>query len=347
MKRLISFLFIIFFSFTLSSCELRKASTTTPSDTQPTETPPSTTIQPTPSTPPTTSVPPSTSEPDPEVPPSYTTDIKEDPYVGMSSAEFYSSYEESTNYYDAMYRTEHGFMSGSILDEDRYYLPTEYSLSTNYKVSDTNYFYLDNGDLAGYLITYADGTFDPIFYGAAYIGLNEVCAYIYAFGEVPPNSNYDKSDKGSAVREWGKYGRVNRNYYSNNTSKYPYEPELPTVSEKYGIKYEYIETDFGSTGGFTVGGRKQSEYNNGSSINRGTCRIVFTSNAKDASDRHVFYTYNHYNDFQEYLNYGNGFGIRFGNESNGGIYNQGKNPSPYVKANDVTMSELRKMLGYV
>ena len=126
----------------------------------------------------------------------------------------------------------------------------------------------------------------------------------------------------------GEYGRCNIGNYSNNTVKYPYEPELPLKS-KSGTVYRYTETDFGSTGGFSVTSYV-GEYNNGSKISRGTCRIVFTNNAKDASERLVFYTWNHYNDFQEYLNYYDGFGEIFGNMSNGGSYNSGKT-KPWAK----------------
>ena len=50
------------------------------------------------------------------------------------------------------------------------------------------------------------------------------------------------------------------------------------------------------------------------------------------NERYVFYTYNHYNDFQEYLNYDNGFSIRFGNESAGNQYCY--NASDYVEGKD-------------
>jgi hypothetical protein len=41
--------------------------------------------------------------------------------------------------------------------------------------------------------------------------------------------------------------------------------------------------------------------------------------------RSVFYTYNHYNDFQEYLNYDDIYGYIFGNLTSGNQYNT-KNP---------------------
>ena len=70
-------------------------------------------------------------------------------------------------------------------------------------------------------------------------------------------------------------------------------------------------------------------------------RIVYSRYYADTweevrpEDRYVFYTYNHYNDFQEYLNYKNGWGEIFGNITGGGT-NSSKdpnqcNPTPYVE----------------
>lgn len=267
--------------------------------------------------------------------------VKSDPYENVSRNEFYANYSEAISFNDAQYRTEHGFISGSIDDADRYYLPAESQTSKDYMVTDTTYTYQANGDFASYIIYYANGETDTIYYGGGYVGLNEVCAYIYAFGEVPPNNNYDKGSTGkkNAISDWGKYGRVNVGTFSNNVSKYPDQPELPTKSSKTGISYKYTETDFGATA-FTYDGSYTAEYNNGGSINRGTCRVVFTNNAKSASDRHVFYTYNHYGDFQEYLNYGDGFGTRFGDDSS-----TTSKPTSYPQPTDITMVELRRLLG--
>ena len=48
----------------------------------------------------------------------------------------------------------------------------------------------------------------------------------------------------------------------------------------------------------------------------------------------MFYTYNHYNDFQEYLNYYGGWGAMFGNITGGGTLSSkyDYNPTPYVKS---------------
>ena len=43
--------------------------------------------------------------------------------------------------------------------------------------------------------------------------------------------------------------------YISNNSKYQYQPSLPSAS--------YIESDFGTKGGHTVGGTKQTVYNSG------------------------------------------------------------------------------------
>jgi hypothetical protein len=93
----------------------------------------------------------------------------------------------------------------------------------------------------------------------------------------------------------------------------------------------YNETDFGTTGGYINSNSlgtyyNQTAYNTGSNIKRGAARFVYMSDTrvKNIDDRHVFYTYNHYNDFEEYLNYHNGWGVRFGNESAGNEYCGGR-----------------------
>ena len=52
----------------------------------------------------------------------------------------------------------------------------------------------------------------------------------------------------------------------------------------------------------------------------------------EANEKYLFYTYNHYNDFQEYLNYEGGWGEMFGNITGGGTISSKThyNPTPYV-----------------
>jgi hypothetical protein len=53
----------------------------------------------------------------------------------------------------------------------------------------------------------------------------------------------------------------------------------------------------------------------------------------EVGENYVFYTYNHYNDFQEYLNYEGGWGEMFGNITGGGTLSSkyDYNPTPYVE----------------
>ena len=80
-------------------------------------------------------------------------------------------------------------------------------------------------------------------------------------------------------------------------------------------------------------------YNNGTKITRGAARIVHAQYDLDRDgvieigENYVFYTYNHYNDFQEYLNYEGGWGEMFGNITGGGTLSSkyDYNPTPYVQ----------------
>ncbi len=270
-----------------------------------------------------------------------------DPYTDVTFDDFYASYTPATSYKDAYYRTQHGFMSGSIAETQDGYYPhanNKYTENDKYvKISDGKYTYRDDGGYESFVI---NGTDTKIYYGGGYILLEEVAAYIQAFGEVPPNNNYDKGSSGKqeAIATWGRYGRVNVGYFSGDTSKYKYEPLLPELSTK-----SYIETDIGSLGGFDCNGTVSPYYDNGR-INRGVCRIVYTSTykngtpIKDIKERHVFYTYNHYNDFQEYLNYDCGWGTRFGNESAGNNYNYYNPSNPPSDYPNVVLKKLSEVL---
>ncbi len=260
-----------------------------------------------------------------------------DPYIGVSRVDFYASYTPATSYKDAQNRAKHGFMAGDIVTpvaaptiasnrpmEDGMYLRNTTSI---YEDGGNTYVVLDeNGEVV-----------KRIYKGGGYITLEDVAAYVLAFNDIP--ANYDE-DKSPSVTQsiWGKYLRANHSKFNGSTTKYPYEPELPNISG-CGGSYQYMEMDIGTTGTDTGGGYAVREYNNGSSITRGAARIVHTSYDKngsgeiDVDERYVFYTYNHYNDFQEYLNYYNGWGEMFGNITGGGTLSSKTdyNPTPYVK----------------
>ena len=76
--------------------------------------------------------------------------------------------------------------------------------------------YNEDGSFKSYLINRIDGTYKRIYYGGAYVTLDEVAAYLLAFGEVPPNNHYATGKKALSVEEWGVNGRVNYGYFSGN-----------------------------------------------------------------------------------------------------------------------------------
>lgn len=251
--------------------------------------------------------------------------VMQDPYTNVNKTEFYKNYERATSYEDAYYRTKHYLMSGDITDQ--YYLPNDGKIMEGeqaVRLTDATYVLDSDGNYLAYIPNVINGEDYILFYGAAYTTLNDVAAYLLAFGEAPANQLPKKSTS-QAVSLWGKYGRVNDSRFSGDTSKYPYEPELPNIK-----RVTYHEIDVGTTGGYTtknsVGYNKtQVPYNNGNSITRGAARIVYVADTsvKNIDERYVFYTYTHYNDFQEYLNYHDGWGVRFGNESAGNEYCSG------------------------
>ena len=244
-------------------------------------------------------------------------------YKNIDKDEFYKNYKKASSYEDSYYRSFYGLMSGDIKEQS--HLPKDGGIIENnqyVRCMKATYVLDTLGNYVAYIINDKNNNYDIIYYGGAYTSLNEVAAYLLAFGEVPVNSNYDKNDgQKTSIAKWGKFGRVNIDSFSGDVNRFPYEPLLPNVRT---IKYS--ETDFGTIGGYKNESvsktYNQTNYNNGKSISRGAARFCFVSDSriKSIDERHVFYTYNHYNDFQEYLNYNDGFGKRFGNESAGNQY---------------------------
>ena len=244
--------------------------------------------------------------------------LQTDPYVNVTAKQFYANYSPATTYMDSYYRTQHNFMSGSI--EPQLQRPT---IAENQPMEDEKYVFNSKSGLRSdgnvYDIVNKNGkVVNRIFKGGAYVTLEEVAAYLYAFGDIPANYTSAKKVKPSSS-PWGKYLRVNHSYFSCDTDRYKYEPVLPDLNEK-----KYYEIDIGTTGSFEYSTTSnKGEYNNGNYIIRGASRIVYTryignNLIERPEDRKVFYTFNHYNDFQEYLNYENGWGKWFGNIAGGG-----------------------------
>ena len=274
-------------------------------------------------------------------------DFSTDPYENMSKEEFYANYRPAICYEDAVYRTKHNFMSGSIDAQDQ--MPTiaeDQPRENGMLIRNISTVYEDDGKT--YVVFEADGDIAfRVYKGGAYVTLEEVAAYVYAFGNIPANylgaKNADPSENA-----WGEYLRLNHSQFSGSTTKYPYEPELPNISGCGGELY-YYEIDIGTTGTDCDPGYIARIYNDGNRITRGAARIVYTRFDKnhdqiiDPNERYVFYTYNHYNDFQEYLNYEGGWGEIFGNITGGGVISDNKNcnPTPYVEVvrRDITVKD--------
>ena len=260
-----------------------------------------------------------------------------DPYVDVSESEFYANYTPATNYKDSYYRSLHYFMSGSIDEQDQEPTLAEYQpMENGLYVRNTSALYSEDGNTY-YVIDSYGNIVNKIFKGGAYVTLEEVAAYVFAFGDIPVNYDANKKAK-PTTSPWGKYLRVNNTYFSGNTSKYPYEPVLPDISG-CGGSLDYYEIDIGTTGTDCDPSYTAAIYNNGTRITRGAARIVYTRYDKngdmiiDLNEKYLFYTYNHYNDFQEYLNYEGGWGEMFGNITGGGTISSkyDYNPTPYVQ----------------
>lgn len=263
---------------------------------------------------------------------SATDEPETDPYINVDVDEFYRKYKPATSLKDSTYRSKHHLLSGKL--ETCNYMPTLSStrpIENGKYVLNTKSIYKDSNN--SYEIHKSDGSYvSTIFKGGAYITLDEVASYLLAFGDVPSNYTSKKSAKDltSDEESWGEYLRLNNSYFSGDTTKYPYEPELPDLTKK-----QYYEIDFGSTVEFKGEDKKtNAKYNSNLTIIRGPLRLIYTRYYKSGSvissinDRNVFYTYNHYNDFQQYLNYYGGWGFRFGQVSGGGIINDTKNAMP-------------------
>ncbi len=287
-------------------------------------TPPSNTL---PSTPPATTLP-TTPPPLPEKP--------DDPYEGVDKTAFYRNYTPATSYWDAYYRSQHFLMSGSLDEQDE--APTvaeNRPMQNGLYIRNTSAIYEDGGNT--YCLLNSEGKIvKRIYRGGGYVTLEDVAAHVYAFGEIPANYVSKKSGN-PQTNPWGIYLRLNHSMFSGDTSRYPYEPILPNISG-CGGDLTYFEMDIGTTGTDTGNGYAAKPYNNGSKITRGAARIVYArydangNHIIDPNERYLFYTYNHYNDFQEYLNYAGGWGEMFGNITGGGVLSSKTdcNPTDYV-----------------
>ena len=265
----------------------------------------------------------------------------EDPYRDVDKTAFYEDYSPACCLTNSQYRSRHGLLSG-ILE-----VPGQYAEEADYRpqqgdkfVRNTAAHYADDGNTYIVYDGYGEEVL-RIYKGGGYITLEEVAAYMYAFGgskeNIPANYTSKKSGKPSSSI-WGEYLRLNHSCFSGDTSDYPYEPELPYIMSSGNERLTYYEMDIGTTGTVTEPKYPPAMYNTGTKITRGAARLVYARQDKnrngtyETDEIYVFYTHNHYNDFREYLNYYVGWGEMFGNVTGGGTLSSttNYNPTPYV-----------------
>lgn len=256
-------------------------------------------------------------------------------YDDSEKEAFYQNYTVASSYEEAMQRSTLGLMSGSLTVSDQAPVISQFQPRANGMLVRNNEPYFADENTYIVVDCYGEEVL-RVYRGGAYISLEEVAAYVYAFGDVPANYT-DSKNMEPENSIWGEYLRLNHSAFSGNTKKYPYEPELPDISGCGGELY-YYEIDIGTTGTDCDPAYISKIYNNGQTITRGAARIVYARYDRnkngiiDPNEKYVFYTYNHYNDFREYLNYYGGWGEMFGNVTGGGVLSSKTNcnPTPYV-----------------
>ena len=120
-----------------------------------------------------------------------------DPYTSVSKEAFYSDYTPACCYQDAIYRSRHGLLSGSLDVPGQYAQEAAYQPKQGDKfIHNAGTWYEDGGNT--YVIV--DGCGKEvlrIYKGGGYITLEEVAAYMYAFGgadgSLPANYTSKKS----------------------------------------------------------------------------------------------------------------------------------------------------------
>ena len=272
-----------------------------------------------------------------------------DPYTNVNKEEFYANYTTACCHVDAGYRSAHFLLSGSLEVPGQYAQEApDRPMEDGKFVRNLDAFYADDGNT--YIVVDSRGKeVMRIYKAGGYITLEEVAAYMYAFGGKNGTfpANYTSAKKTSPRNSpWGEYLRVNHSHFTGDTRKYPYEPELPDITG-CGGNLQYFEMDIGTTGTVTPGysGRL---YNDGRTITRGAARLVYARQDKNRNGIYeqdeifVFYTHNHYNDFREYLNYYGGWGEMFGNVTGGGVFDSKTqcSPTPYPSVAYASFQEM-------
>ena len=129
-----------------------------------------------------------------------------DPYQGMSKESFYADYEPACCNQDAAHRSKHGFLSGVLEVPGQFAQEAQNRPRADGKfVRNTAALYLDSGNT--YVVTDSQGNeVLRVHRAGGYITLEEVAAYMYAFGgadgSLPANYTTKKKAKPDS-KQWG------------------------------------------------------------------------------------------------------------------------------------------------
>ena len=105
-----------------------------------------------------------------------------DPYIGVTAEEFYADYQPAVSLQDARYRSKHGFLSGSLdVPGQEAARAEEQPMEDGKYIRNASRHYEDDGNT--YVVTDSRGNqVMRLYRGGGYITLEEVAAYMYAFG---------------------------------------------------------------------------------------------------------------------------------------------------------------------
>ncbi|MBQ5661932.1 MAG: hypothetical protein IIV17_02705, partial [Clostridia bacterium] len=134
--------------------------------------------------------------------------ITEDPYTDVDREAFYANYTPAVSAEDAYYRTLHGLLSGSIEEQDQApTLSTVRPMENGLYLRNSDTLYSEDGDTY-YVMNAMGEVVNRIYREGAYVTLEEVAAYLFAFGDVPPNY-LEKKSGNPRESVWGEYLRLN------------------------------------------------------------------------------------------------------------------------------------------
>jgi hypothetical protein len=209
------------------------------------------------------------------------------PFHPTSSDSVAISEESTSSHFSEVTSSE---LSSSLQEKAEYYrIAPVIASETNEKCPVYNVSFFD-GKYSGTVVTTLSQPQECLSY-------ENVCLYYQAFRTLPPNYKPSKSE----ALKYGKNGRCYSSYYKGDYSgSSDYTVALGNFRNPAGL---YLELDIDLTG----------SYNNGSTITRGTGRVVVVVDGiSDYKEEPVcYFTSDHYTDFVEFYNYQGGWSPLF------------------------------------